>query len=370
MRISRRRNCGEALPETTRPPAARLLLAGPLPPPLHGQSVVMSEMVTELSRHFPQVRIVDTGERGSSSWVQPIVKAWGSACTAFWSGAGPETVYIAVKAGKGMWLNAIAAGLARRAGARIFLHHHGYLYVQERQPRMVALSRAAGSSAHHIVLSSSMKNDLKAAMPEIDRILVLNNARWIDPSLLKLPLKSDGDELVLGHMSNLSVAKGIVEVVDLAVALKNTGNPTRLVLGGPAQHQDAIAQINRASHELGPLFEYRGPITGEKKPAFFNDVTHFVFPSHNEAVPLVLYEALAAGTICLTTKVGSIPEQMIESPAILANNPGSFVGEVLPRLISVPPTAEASRKARSAYVRALDDSEAQLAHLIELMIEG
>ena len=146
----------------------RLTLIGPLPPPIHGQSVVMGRMVSELAPHFPRMRIADIGEGDAVGWLRPVIKLRRSV-SALWSIPGSDAVYIAVKAGHGMWLTTAAAGLARLAGARVFVHHHSYAYVRERKPRMVALTRAAGPHAHHIVLSHSMASELRDVMPEIHR---------------------------------------------------------------------------------------------------------------------------------------------------------------------------------------------------------
>lgn len=333
---------------------SRLVLAGPMPPPIHGQSVVMSQLVSELSSQFPRMRLVDTASaKGSVAAVLSTLSA--------------DTVYLAVKAEKGMWLTTIVAGLAKLAGARIFLHHHSYLYVEERKKRMVALARAAGPDAYHITLSHSMREDLQAVMPEISRVLTVNNSRWIDQSLLEIPPRTNGAELVLGHLSNLGPEKGIAEVVELAVTLRQAGTPARLILAGPAINKVSKMQVQRAAHELGEFFEYRGPLAGRSKHAFFADITHFVFPSRNEALPLVLYEAMASGAVCLTTRQGAIPEQLKGSPALLARSADSFVIEISPQLIGMSSSTTASQQSRSAFLRALSESDAQFAHLVKLI---
>jgi glycosyltransferase involved in cell wall biosynthesis len=278
-------------------------------------------------------------------------------------------VYIAVKAGHGMWLTTVAAGLARLAGARVFLHHHSYAYVRERKSRMVALTRAAGPHAHHIVLSQLMANDLAAVMPEIRRTLVIGNAGLVDRTLLELPLKTGGGDLVLGHLSNLSLEKGIVEVVDLASALHRSGTKVRLIVGGPAVDGEARSHLGRAARELGERFEYRGPLAGEAKHAFFEEITHFLFPSSyvHEAAPLVLYEAMAAGAVCVATRRGSIPEQLESGPGVLAQSADSFVEEALPVLDGASVSTAASHESRQAYLRALSDSERQLATFVTLL---
>jgi glycosyltransferase involved in cell wall biosynthesis len=346
----------------------RLTLIGPMPPPIDGQSMVMSHMVSELKPHFSQMRLADISAGAAASWLRPVIKLRRSA-SAWWSIPGSDAVYIAVKAGQGMWLTTAAAGLARLTGARVFLHHHSYSYVRERKPRMVALTRAAGPHAHHIVLSNSMASELKAVMPEIRRPVVIGNAGLVDRTLLELPLKADGGGLVLGHLSNLYLEKGIAEVVDLAVALHQSGSPVRLVVGGPTVDGESRPHLDRAARELGEHFEYRGPLTGQAKRDFFEEITHFVFPSRypHESMPLVLYEAMAAGAVCVAARWGSISEQLEGSPGVLAPSVDSFVEETLPALLGASASTAASGESRQAYVRALAESERQLADFVTLL---
>jgi glycosyltransferase involved in cell wall biosynthesis len=349
----------------------RLTLIGPMPPPIHGQSVVTCRMVSELAPHFTHLRIADTSEGDAVRWLRPFIKLHRSA-GAWWSIRGSDAVYIAVNSGHGMWLTTAAAGLARLAGARVFLHHHSYAYVRERKARMVALTRAAGPHAHHIVLSHSMASDLCDVMPEIRRLLVVGNAGLVDRALLELPLRADGGDLVLGHLSNLSLEKGIAEVVDLASALHRADIRVRLVVGGPTVDGESRLHLDRAARELGELFEYRGPVIGEAKRIFFKEITHFVFPSRyvHEAVPLVLYEAMAAGAVCVATRRGSISEQLEGSPGVLAQSADSFVDETLPVLVGASVSTAASHESRQAYLRALSESERQLTDVVTLVAKG
>ena len=348
--------------------AVRLLLIGPMPPPINGQSVVMSHIASKLTPEFPLIRVSDASAGNSRAWLRPAAKVARSAL-AMWSITTADVVYIAVKAGKGMWLTTAAAGLARVLGVNIFLHHHSYAYVRDRKLRMVALVRSAGPKAHHIVLSESMSDQLRRVMPEIQGLLVVGNAGLINKNLLDLPLKTDSDDLVLGHLSDLTSAKGVGEVVELAIALNRRGVRARLIVGGPDAEGVPRRQLDRAARELGELFEYRGLLTGEAKLRFFNDISHFIFPSSyvNEAVPLVLYEAMAAGAVCVATRQGSIPEQLDGSPCILTENSDTFVTEALPALSDAVVSNTVSEACRRAYTIALSESENQLSALSKLL---
>jgi glycosyltransferase involved in cell wall biosynthesis len=346
----------------------RLLLVGPLPPPINGQSVVMEHLISRLAPIFPRMHVSDAAAGYSHKWLRPVVKVVRSA-GALRSVTRADVVYIAVKAGKGMWLTTAAAGLARRRGARVFLHHHSYAYVRERKPRMAALVRAAGIDAHHIVLSRSMSTQLLSVMPELPRPLVVGNAGLIDHRLLNLPLKSDGGHLVLGHLSDLTLAKGVGEVVDLAVALNRRDPGVRLIVGGPEVEGLPREHLDRAARELGSRFEYRGLLAGDSKLSFFRDISHFIFPSRyiHEAVPLVLYEAMASGAVCVATRQGSIPEQLEGSPCLLAESADSFVEEIEAEIAVATVSRAVSAECRESYLSALAESEDQLSALVDLL---
>lgn len=346
----------------------RLTLVGPLPPPINGQSVVMNYMSQRLSPHFPRLSIADSSGDESLPWRRTFT-ALRQAIVAWRLTLKSDSVYLAVKAGRGMWLTAMTAGLARLVGAEIFLHHHSYAYVRMRKLRMVALTRVAGPTGHHIVLSRAMARDLAKAMPEIRTMLIIGNACLVDRGLLDLPLKNDEALMTLGHLGTLTLDKGIGEVVSLAIALHRAGARIRLVIGGPVTNREAQQHLYRAAIELGDRFEHRGTLAGAAKTEFFRDITHFIFPTRyvHEAVPLVLYEAMAAGAVCVTTRQGSIPEQLEGSPSVLADSQSSFVAEVLPQLLASRVKFVESHASRQAYLRALAQADRELGDFIALL---
>jgi glycosyltransferase involved in cell wall biosynthesis len=61
-----------------------------------------------------------------------------------------------------------------------------------------------------------------------------------------------------------------------------------------------------------PRLDYVGPIYGDAKDTFFSDLDVFIFPTgyFNEAQPIVLYEAVAAGALVISVDRGAIREQI------------------------------------------------------------
>ncbi|WP_349269651.1 hypothetical protein MPNTM1_05598 [Mycolicibacterium parafortuitum] len=339
----------------------RIGLIGPLPPPINGQSMVTSRIADELSNCAFSVQTVDTSNGVRSRGIFLPLLAVYQTVRALSVVYAADVVYIAVKAGHGMWLTTFLTIAARLMGAEIFLHHHSYLYVSERLLRMVALVRAAGPDSTHIVLSQSMARDLRATMPELNKLLVLGNAGLVDPLLLNVPRKQDGDPVVVGHMSNLSPEKGISEVIDLVLALRDSGCEVRLVVAGPAETRETRDELLRAADNLGQLFEYRGPVAGTQKLDFYRDISHFAFPTRyaHEAAPLVLYEAMAAGVVCVATSCGSIAEQLEGSVGIITDSADVFVGQALPIMQKATVRTADSIQVRGAFLAALEEFEGQ-----------
>ncbi|MGK2868607.1 MAG: glycosyltransferase family 4 protein [Mycobacterium sp.] len=324
-------------------------------------------MVAQLQAVLPQLTVCDTAEPAAGKRMPTLIKLC-RAVRACRSVPGSDAVYIAVKADHGMWLNVAAALIARLCRARILLHHHSYTYIHERTPRMVALTRVAGPKARHIVLAESMACSMRAVMPEIHNALVINNAGLVDRSLLGIPLREDGADIVLGHLSNLFLDKGIAEVVDLALALHQGGTRVRLVVGGPTAQAASRIHLERAVRGLGAMFDYRGPLTGAAKHAFFEEITHFVFPSRyvHESAPLVLYEAMAAGAVCLSTRQGSIPEQLAGGPAVIADSIDTFLADALAVLGGAVASHSDSARSRDVYLRALHEFDGQFCTFVGL----
>lgn len=360
--------CSDDKVYRNRDPELPIAIVGPLPPPLNGQTLMTSQIAAELKSHSVDICVINIGGRGARPRLGLLNGLWRS-IKAMAAIGGHRTVYIAVKAGKGMWLTTAAAAAARRNGSRIFLHHHSYAYVGERKARMVALARVAGPDAHHIVLSPKMSEELKQVMPELNDPLILGPAWRLEKELLDLPLRADGAPIVLGHLSILTLEKGVAEAVDLAIALNRAGTHVRLIMGGPIPDAAAKGEIERARRDLGDLFEYRGALHGQPKIDFFGEITHFVFPSRyaHEAVPAVLNEAMAAGAVCVATKQGLIPDMLQNSPSLLAERADSFVAEVMPFLVGRSASADASAASREAFLAELDESKRQLAHLVALV---
>jgi glycosyltransferase involved in cell wall biosynthesis len=289
-----------------------IVVAGRLPPPIDGMARVTTLVLERLRQHGPvSVANLSPGHNGRGP-LYHMVKAWLVlwASLLLWAGAMREDkrLYMPADAGLGCWYTIFLLGVARLLGYSAFVHHHSFAYLTRRTARMALLTRVAGPECRHILLCPAMLTRFQALYPAARHGVVLSNAIFSPPAAEPAPLRRGAGALRLGHLSNLCSDKGLDTLFSLLRALLDEGIPAKLVLAGPGLGRMDDAMIVAGLYEFGDAVEYLGPIDGTAKEAFYRDIDAFVFPTRyrNEAQPLVVFEALAAGVPALCYARGCI----------------------------------------------------------------
>ncbi|MCD1620898.1 glycosyltransferase [Salipiger manganoxidans] len=165
-----------------------------------------------------------------------------------------------------------------------------------------------GSDVVHVFLAARMRADFTARYSAVNGI-ILPNAYMISPAPVREPRTG---LITIGLLSNLSCAKGLDRFISLARNLHAANVPFRARLAGPVVEED-LTLLTKALAEL-PELDYAGPVYGDAKFTFLADLDLFVFPTkyHNEAQPIVIYEAMALGVPVLTVDRGCIAEMVDE----------------------------------------------------------
>lgn len=283
------------------------MFMGPFPPPVHGQSAATLSIAEQLGAMGTGLAMTDL----SGGFRKKLLGHVRAIARILNSPAGP--LYLSANSNQGMWLTTLLVLAARVKRRPVFLHHHSYAHVRAPRAAMRALAKIEPGITH-IVLSAGMARDLKNNYRHVRNTLVINNAGLIDGRLRQLADRQ-GHEIVLGHLSNLTEEKGVAVVVDTAIAARSEGLDTRLIIAGPIIDAVAEAAVDRAREALGDRFIYLGPVYGKEKEAFFSGIDVFLFPSRyaNEAEPLVLLEAMAAGAICVAFDTGCIADDLLNA---------------------------------------------------------
>lgn len=147
---------------------------------------------------------------------------------------------------------------------------------------------------HSEVNAENLNKQFKLPYTIIDQCS-LNEAH-----LLALDIQSK-TELRFGYLRRLSEEKGIIPVVDF---FTKTDLPF-VIAGDGIQKQQLLEMITDK-----PNCKYIGLLTNDNLNSFFDEIDVLIIPSYEESGPLVGLEAMAAGKIIISTKVGAMQERL------------------------------------------------------------
>lgn len=168
------------------------------------------------------------------------------------------------------------------------------------------------SASSGIVLSESLKENFNGLLPN-SAVFVVENFAGNELYTHFNPLIRERNKPVILFLSNLIAEKGIIDVLDAFILLKNNGIDFKAYLAGKIEKEFEIT-INEKLAFLGDVVEYKGIIQGEKKLQLLNKSNIFLLPTYYqmEGQPISILEAMAMGNIIMTTKHAGIPDIVSE----------------------------------------------------------
>lgn len=298
------------------PSVPKVFVVGPYPPPVNGASRIGSIVVTELRKRDVSVRVLDMSPAAGVIWHASRVFKHGKAVLQLLLHARRGSVlYQTGAGGRGIWYQVVLAFVARLLGLGQVFHHHSYAYLNSPSTAMKALTRTGGGRMKHVALSDGMARRIKS-LYGAERVLVLSNATLLDAPGPQVRRRRE--MLWVGHLSNLSIEKGVLFVLRAVSEMRRIGLQVTLRLAGPATDAFIVECILKHMSEH-PEDEWLGSLDPADVPAYMQSLDCFLFPSQyiNEALPLVVLEALREGTPVVATAVGCLPE-LLESAGWLA----------------------------------------------------
>ncbi|CAO3423758.1 glycosyltransferase family 4 protein [Azospirillum doebereinerae] len=316
-----------------------VVVSGRLPPPVDGMSRVTAlvlDRLTERLRGRGGVEVADLSPGWNGGGLGYHRRKIGRVLGAMGRLAGglrrgtDRRFYMPVDAGWGALYTAALAGTARLFGYERTLHHHSFATIAKPTWRMRLLTKVAGPDCTHVLLCPAMQLRFQRTYPAARTCMTMSNAIFTPPAPAPRPPR--GGPLRIGHLSNLCDDKGLGTLFTLLRHLQLAGVDAKLVLAGPGLEQRDNAMIAAGVMAFDGAVEYRGPVGGADKAAFYRDIDVFVFPTRyrNEAQPLVLFEAMAAGVPVVAHERGCIGSD-IPREGLVAQD-GDFVAAALPIL--------------------------------------
>ncbi len=297
------------------PIVRRVVVVAPSMPPVHGQAMVsrrVAEIVEErghdvewVSRNTPTL---GSGVRYRVAVATRVVRAL--ACALRLRSGPSKTVYVGSSGGLGVIAEGLVVALTKRRRDRLVVHHHSFAYLNRRSVVWQVLVGTVYRSAVHVLLCDCMSQRFGSMYGvTADKLRVVGNAAFVDAPQGGIKKPPGAGRMQLGHLSNLSVEKGL-DVVLASLALE--GCDVSLSVYGSPTGQREVAMLRSAATRYGDRFDVVAPTDRAGVWEYLSSIDIFLFPSKyvNEAAPLVVLESLAAGVPVLVSDVGCLEDML------------------------------------------------------------
>lgn len=332
-----------------------------MPPPIHGASVISQKMLSCLKNSGVDSRVVNTMPsrfaRVFDGLAWKLLRSILVGKTFFdllaMRSYRPKAVYIGISGGAGLFFDCIFALAINRFGVPVYVHHHNFSYIQQPSRLFIKLCQLLNRGVvTHIVLCSEMGERLIGAYPDVidkDQIFVLSNAAFFVGVEHREFSSVTSDRLVLGYLANITVEKGILDLISAYEACVRSGLPVLMRVAGPCQDEAIRDRLVKLS-ELRDDFEYLGAVYDQDKLNFFESIDLLVFPTRyaNEAEPLVIYEAAEHGVPSYANARGCISSMVERCGGWVSESEDRFVDGLVEVVASLVQSDVLSNRRRIA----------------------
>lgn len=207
----------------------------------------------------------------------------------------------------GFWQPAFYLRIAKVFKKKTIFHMHGggfpefYNNLNEKQQNSV--KKTLKSVDKIIVLSEKWKKIYEKIVIN-NKICVIHNS--VDElKYRKYKLSKEKNKLKILYLGKISEDKGIYDLLNAINKLKIQN--IEFIFVGPIENKKKFFEtINRL--KIRNKCKIIGEIIGDSRFKYFALASIFILPSHIEALPIALLEAMSFGLPIISTKVGAIPE--------------------------------------------------------------
>jgi len=274
----------------------------------------------------------------------------------WWTALGGRgtVAHIHTCSGLSFFLDGTLLLLARARGVPALLHVHGGMF-EDFLKSLSPIARGvaqfiARRASQVIVLSAGWHAQLAPLLPGA-RLCVVENGITLPAQPVQ---RSATDVPTILFLGNVSVAKGIEDLIEASARLTR---PFRLVLVGGDEPAGMTERLQARAHALGiaDRVVFAGAVYGTRKYEYLRTADIFILPSHVEALPMSLLEAMAYGLPVVASRVGAIPAVVSTEKNGLLIEPRDRAGvaAALDRLLADPALRArlGSAAAKLAYER-------------------
>ncbi len=266
----------------------------------------------------------------------------------------PELVHVHSSFGPSFYRKLPFIEMASRAGIPIVNHIHGSafdeLYTNASEGKKRLVRRIYGKCQRMVVLTEHWRDVLSACYPK-ERMEVIPNYSVLHPETQEPSVREERfQRQQILYLGVLTEGKGMKEMPEVIRRVTAEYPKARFVMGGVG---DQSLVTNGLPEELvRENVVFPGWVRGEDKERLLQESMLFLLPSHMEAMPMSLLEAMGYGLPMVTTRIGGIPNLTGEGEQAALCGVGDSIAmaEAIGRLLSNRKTWE--QAAAASYQRA------------------
>lgn len=214
--------------------------------------------------------------------------------------------------------------IVEKFNCKTILHFHGASFMDQYplKPRIWQdrIRYLFEQSNLVICLSKSWESLIREIVPGA-KTIVLKNAVGL-PAIHQNKNKEKGDYINLLFLGLIGERKGVFDLLTVVKRLHTSGYPIRLYIGGNGETERLKNKIKQ--FELDGIVHYLGWVRDGEKTDLFRNADVYILPSYGEGMPMSILEAMSFGLPVISTRVGGIPELVVEHKTGCLISPGDL----------------------------------------------
>lgn len=306
----------------------KVVFISPFPPPYGGIAEISNSLYDSLSGHcFSSIKLNMSASGAISENVsekktvniRKIIVGLQKLIHIIYS-EKPDAFYIAVSGDKSCFREMLLSFVIKLfTSAPIIMHLHGifkeykknFPFVLSHRNRLinrVLINFLISTSSKTLFISKRIMEDFELILWKKNKkkIDYINN--FVDPRNFKIKDKCKDDIKKAIFIGRLSYKKGFFDLIEAAMQL--AGKKIEFHICGLPEKETSLNAIKEKIEILTKTnsIKFHGLVSGNAKYDLLSKADIMVFPSHEEAFPVVVLEGLAQGIPIVTTNAGIISE--------------------------------------------------------------